>query len=166
MATVYLARSIGSEGFERLVAVKCMHAHVAADREFVGMFVDEARLAARIHHPNVVATLDLGDGPDGLYLVMEYVEGETLAGLLRALQAAEAHLPPAVALRIAVELLDGLEAAHSLAGARGEPLNVVHRDVSPQNVLVGSDGVTRLTDFGIARAEDRVSSTRAGEVKG
>jgi serine/threonine-protein kinase len=166
MATVHLARALGMGGFERLVAIKVMHAGLSVDGDFVAMFLDEARVAARIRHPNVVATLDMEQGPDGLFLVMEFVEGPSLSAMLRALAKKDQPLPLGIALRIMVDALLGLHAAHELTGPGGEPLNVVHRDVSPHNVLVGLDGVTKITDFGVARAEARLSSTRGGEVKG
>ncbi len=166
MANVYLGRALGVAGFQRLVAIKLLHPHVAADRQFITMFLDEARLAARVRHPNVVATLDLQHGADGHYLVMEYVEGDSLLGLLRQTAKLNKPMPAGIAIRIMLETLHGLHAAHELTGDQGEPLHLVHRDVSPHNILVGADGVTRLTDFGIARAEERISHTRDGQVKG
>jgi serine/threonine-protein kinase len=166
MATVYLGRALGAAGFQRLVAIKCLHPHVAADEQFVDMFMDEARLAARIRHPNVVPTLDLENGDDGLFLVMEYVEGDGLLGLLRAAAKQGEAIPPMIAIRIMLDVLHGLQAAHELTGDRGEPLRIVHRDVSPHNILVGTDGICRITDFGIARAESRVTHTREGQIKG
>jgi serine/threonine-protein kinase len=166
MATVYLGRALGAAGFQRLVAIKCLHPHIVADVEFVDMFMDEARLAARIRHPNVVPTLDLENGNDGLFLVMEYVEGDSLLGILRAAAKAGEPIPPMIAIRIVLDTLHGLQAAHELTGDRGEPLRIVHRDVSPHNILVGTDGISRITDFGIARAETRISHTREGQIKG
>ncbi len=166
MANVYLGRAIGAAGFSRLVAIKCLHPHIAADQQFVTMFLDEARLAARIRHPNVVATLDLERSAEGLYLVMEYVEGDSLLGILRNTVKANRPIPAGVAIRIILDALAGLHAAHELADDHGVPLQLVHRDVSPHNIMVGADGVTRLTDFGIARAEERVSHTRDGQLKG
>jgi serine/threonine-protein kinase len=166
MATVFLGRALGAAGFQRLVAIKCLHPHVAKDEEFVGMFMDEARLAARIRHPNVVPTLDLENGDDGLFLVMEFVDGEGLLGLLRSVFKDRKRVPVPIALRIALDVCAGLHAAHELTGQNGEPLRLVHRDVSPHNILVGVDGVARITDFGIARAEERLSVTRDGQIKG
>ena len=166
MAMVYLARALGAAGFQRLVAIKLMHAQYANDEEFVGMFMDEARLAARIRHPNVVATLDLENDDEGLYLVMEYIEGETLLALLRSTVKAGRRIPPSITLRIVLDMLNGLHAAHELTGDMGEPLRLVHRDISPHNVLVGIDGISRITDFGIARAEERMTATKDGQVKG
>ncbi len=166
MATVHLGRALGAGGFERLVAIKTMHPHLAAEEEFVAMFLDEARLAARIRHPNVVATVDVQQDDDGLFLVMEYIEGPSLSRLLRALQKKDRRLPLDIGLRIFLEALAGLHAAHELTGPGGEPLHLIHRDVSPHNILVGTDGITRITDFGVARAASRLASTRTGSAKG
>ncbi|HEY2370147.1 MAG TPA: serine/threonine-protein kinase, partial [Polyangiaceae bacterium] len=130
------------------------------------MFLDEARLAARIRHPNVVPTLDLQHGSEGPYLVMEFVEGESLLGLLRQTVKANKPMPAGIAIRVVLDALAGLHAAHELKGDLGESLNLVHRDVSPHNILVGVDGVARIVDFGIARAEERIGTTRDGQVKG
>ena len=164
MATVYLGRALGGGGFERLVAIKVLHPHVATEPEFVAMFLDEARLAAQIRHPNVVGTIDLVQDP--LFLVMDYIEGPSLHLLLRTCRRQRQPFPIGIALRIFLDVLAGLHAAHELTGHRGEPLNLVHRDVSPHNVLVGSDGISRITDFGVARAESRISATRGGALKG
>jgi serine/threonine-protein kinase len=157
---------VGEGGFERLVAVKVMHEHIAAEQEFRSMFLDEARLAARIRHPNVVAVIDVQKAPEGLFLVMDYVDGPSLHQLRRKLSERHDKLPLAITLRIFVDVLTGLHAAHELSGSDGAPLNLVHRDVSPQNILVGRDGVSRITDFGVARAEARITSTRGGQLKG
>ncbi len=166
MAHVFLARKIGSGGFERLVAVKLLHVNLADDDEFVQMFLDEARLAARIHHPNVVPILDLGNEGGQLFMVMDYVEGDTLAAVQRTAITLQRAIPLGVSLRIILDALIGLDAAHELRDPEGEPLNLIHRDVSPQNILVGSDGAARLVDFGIARAERRLSLTSVGVLKG
>jgi serine/threonine protein kinase len=166
MATVFLARALGAAGFHRLVAIKLLHAHVAADQQFIAMFLDEARLAARIRHPNVVPTVDLQDGPEGHYLVMEYVEGDSLLGLLRQSAKNNKPMPAGIAIRVVLDALAGLHAAHELTGDQGEPLHLVHRDVSPHNILIGVDGVGRIVDFGVARAEERLGTTRDGQVKG
>ncbi|MDB4995722.1 MAG: Protein kinase [Myxococcaceae bacterium] len=166
MATVYLARALGAGGFQRLVAIKALHAHVADDEVFTSMFMDEARLAARIRHPNVVPTLDLENGADGLFLVMEFVEGDSLVGLVRALARAQQPLAPAITLRVMLDVLAGLRAAHELTDDEGELLNLVHRDVSPHNILLGVDGITKITDFGVARANARIGITREGQIKG
>ncbi len=165
MATVYLSRSIGAKGFSRLVAIKRLHPHLEAEDDFVQMFLDEARLAARIRHPNVVATLDVEDS-EGLYIVMEYIEGVTLLMLWRQAAKQGERMPVPVAARILLDTLGGLHAAHELLDDNGEFLGLVHRDVSPQNILLGVDGVARITDFGIAKASSRLTMTRDGQLKG
>ncbi|MEJ7731049.1 MAG: protein kinase [Polyangiaceae bacterium] len=167
MATVHLGRLHGEAGFTRVVAVKRLHGELARDPEFVAMFLDESRIAARIRHPNVVQTTDVIAAGDELFLVMEYVEGESLVRLLRAHCRCGVGPPPrAVVAAVIHGVLHGLHAAHQARSERGEPLEVVHRDVSPQNVLVGSDGVARVLDFGIAKAVGRAQVTRAGQLKG
>jgi len=166
MATVYLARLSGAGGFQRLFAIKRMHPHLAWEAEFVQMFLDEGRLAAHIHHPNVVPTLEVGVSDAGYYLVMEYIEGETLSGLVTAASSRNETVPPRVLARVLLDILNGLSAAHDLLDDDGQPLQIVHRDVSPQNVIVGIDGTSRITDFGVARAATRIASTRDGQLKG
>jgi len=166
MATVFLARLTGVGGFQRFVAIKRLHPHLAGEKEFVEMFLDEARLAAGIHHSNVVSILEVGASPLGYYLVMEYVEGDTLARLLARAAGKGQRLPTPIALRIVVDTLFGLHGAHELRDDKGKILDLVHRDVSPQNVLVGIDGMARITDFGVARATSRLTSTRVGQLKG
>ena len=167
MAAVYIARAIGVAGFERLVAVKVLHPHLAYEEEFISMFLDEARLAARIRHPNVVPTLDISDsGGDGYFLVMEYIEGDHLGALLGRSAKQGRRLETSLVMKMIIDGLGGLGAAHSLTDDKGEPLNIVHRDVSPHNIMVGTDGISRLTDFGVAKAEVRMASTRAGQFKG
>jgi eukaryotic-like serine/threonine-protein kinase len=164
MAVVHLARALGAGGFERLVAIKAMHQHIASEPEFVAMFLDEARLAARIRHPNVVATIDVQEDP--LFLVMEYIEGPSLYLVLRELRKRQNPMDQGVALRVVLDTLAGLHAAHEQTGSDGAPLEIVHRDVTPHNILMGVDGISRITDFGVARAASRLSSTRGGQVKG
>jgi serine/threonine-protein kinase len=166
MGTVYLARTGGIGGFQRLVALKVMHEHLAEHEGYVKMFLDEARLAARIHHPNVVPIVDVGDDGGRLYLVMDYVEGTAASKLVNAANKAGGPMPPAVAIRIVLDTLRGLHSAHQLTGDDGELLGLVHRDVTPHNILVGVDGVARLTDFGVARAEARLYQTQGAELKG
>lgn len=165
MAKVYVGRQVGAAGFERIVAIKCCHDHLRQNRAFVEMFLDEARLAARIRHHNVVATLDVSDG-NPLYLVMEYVEGCSLSALARAARKEGQRVPLDVALRVMCDALAGLHAAHECCGPDGERLGVVHCDVTPQNILVGVDGSARLTDFGIARATARMAVEDESVVKG
>jgi serine/threonine-protein kinase len=166
MATVHFGRLVGPAGFARPVAIKRLHPQFARDPDFVQMFLDEARLAARIAHPNVVQTLDLVDTADEIFLVMEYVRGLSLASLVRTLRRRGERVPPRIASGIVVGVLEGLHAAHEAKDDRGARLDLVHRDVSPHNVLVGTDGVARLLDFGVAKAAGRLQTTRDGKVKG
>ena len=167
MATVHLGRLIGEVGFTRTVAIKRLHPQFASDPEFVSMFLDEARLAARVQHPNAVHILDVVSAGSELFLVMDYVPGESLSRLLRVLRQQGVHgVPPHIASAIACGMLHGLHAAHEATNERGQPLDIVHRDVSPQNVLVGTDGAARLLDFGVAKAAGRLQTTRDGQVKG
>jgi serine/threonine-protein kinase len=160
MAQLYLARLTGVEGFEKLVAIKMIHQHLAEHPEFVKMFIDEARLASRIAHTSVAHIIELGRQGKTLYIAMEYVEGESLGALLRKL------LPPfRITARIAADVAAGLHAAHELRDGQGELLGVVHRDVSPQNVLISYKGATKVVDFGVARARGRLHTTQ-GELKG
>ena len=166
MATVFLARLGGVGGFQRFVAIKRLHPHLAAEAEFVEMFLDEARLAAGIHHPHVVPILEVGTSDSGYYLVMEYIEGDTLARIIARAVSTGDLVPRPIVVRIMLDSLAGLHAAHELADPGGQLVGLVHRDVSPQNVLVGVDGSSRITDFGVARATARLSTTRAGQLKG
>ena len=167
MATVHFGRLLGPVGFRRTVAIKRLHAQFAGSQEFARMFVDEARLASRVRHPNVVSTLDVVSVTGELFLVMDYVPGETLARACTACGADTYEpVPPAIASAIVAGVLHGLAAAHDARSERGAPLGLVHRDVSPQNILVGEDGVARVLDFGIAKATGRLQVTREGQVKG
>ena len=166
MATVHFGRLQGAAGFARSVAIKRLHPQYAKDPDFVGMFLDEARLAARIAHPNVVPTLDIVSQGDELLLVMEYVRGSSLSRLLRTLTQKGERMPTRIAAAITAGALRGLHAAHEAKSEAGEKLEIVHRDVSPQNVLVGTDGIARVLDFGVAKAAGRVQTTREGQLKG
>ncbi len=166
MATVHLARLTSVEGFSRVVAVKRMHRHLLENDELKQMFVAEARLAARVRHPNVVPILDVLSHERELLIVLEYVHGESLHALMRAATARGMKVPRPIACTIAVAALQGLQAAHEAKDERGRPLGLVHRDVSPQNILVGEDGVTRVLDFGVAKAIQAQSETHPGVLKG
>ena len=165
MGTVYLARLVGAGGFERLMAIKLMHEHLAHDEQFVTMLLDEARTAANIHHPNAVGIVDIASSAVGYYLVMNYVEGFSLWHVMTH-PALDARARIRLTTRLIADALHGLHAAHTARDAKGEKLGIVHRDVSPQNVLVGTDGVGRIVDFGIALAASRVASSRPGVLKG
>ncbi|MCA9604887.1 MAG: serine/threonine protein kinase, partial [Myxococcales bacterium] len=162
MATVYAGTREGEP-----VAVKLLHPHLAEDAHIRAMFLHEANLASRLEHPNVVRVFDHGEHPvHGAYILMELLEGGDLSGLLAAAAERERRVPPRIVARLVVDLCCGLEAAHSLTGDDGAPLRLVHRDVSPHNLLVGTDGVARLTDFGIAKSDERYTMTRPGQLKG
>ncbi len=166
MATVHFGRLVGPEGFSRTVAIKRLHPQFAKDPSFSSMFMDEARLAVRIRHPNVVPILDVIQKEGELFLVMEYIQGEALSKLHAAVMANGQPIPLGFTLSIMTGVLHGLHAAHEARSDRGEPLGIVHRDVSPQNILVGVDGVARVLDFGVAKAANRASTTADGSVKG
>ncbi|MFK7986447.1 MAG: serine/threonine protein kinase [Sandaracinaceae bacterium] len=170
MATVYLARADGPAGFEKLVALKRIHPHLAKERAYVEMFLDEARIASRITHANVCSVFDFGEVEGEYFIAMEYLVGEPLSQVLRRLhkQREMIRRPQYMLLvaRVMSEACEGLHAAHELRDPRGEPLGVVHRDVSPQNLFVTFDGTCRVVDFGIARARDKIHQTATGELKG
>jgi eukaryotic-like serine/threonine-protein kinase len=166
MGTVHLGRLQGGAGFSRIVAIKRLNPLLAKQAEFLRMFLDEARLAGRVRHPNVVPTSDVVEADGEVLLVMEYVHGDSLSRLLR-LTRDRGHLPqPAIASAVLSGVLYGLHAAHEATDERGEPLGIVHRDVSPQNILVGTDGIARLVDFGVAKATGRLQTTNEGQIKG
>ncbi len=166
MGSVYLGRVTGTAGFSRLVAIKRLHPDLAAQKEFVGMLVDEARLASQIRHTNVIDTLDLVVSDGAFSLVLEYVEGDSLSRLLRTAAQLGEPVPRRIALAVMYGVLRGLDAAHEARREDGQPLGIVHRDISPQNVLIGVDGIPRVIDFGVAKATGRFDSTRPGEVRG
>ncbi len=166
MATVYLGRAVDGREGALLVAIKRPHKHLATDKVFMSMLLDEARLASAIDHESVVKVRELGFEGGEPFIVMDYVEGSSLDALRKELATAERAVDARVAVRIILDALAGLAAAHELRDDSGKPLGIIHRDVSPHNVLIGCDGRGRLTDFGIAKAEDRVQVTRTHEVKG
>ncbi len=166
MATVHLGRLSGPAGFSRTVAIKRLHPNFAKDADFVAMFLDEARLAARIRHPNVVPTLDVVATDDEVFLVMDYVQGESLSKLRRAIAGRGQATDTRIVAAVMSGVLHGLHAAHIATDEHGESLDIVHRDVSPQNILVGADGAARLLDFGVAKAMGRAQTTQDGKVKG
>ena len=170
MASVYLARAEGSPGFEKLVALKRIHPHLANEKGYVEMFLDEARIASRITHANVCSVFDFGEADGEYFIAMEYLVGEPLSRVQRrvlanAEQRSSALLPARMA-RIIADACEGLHAAHELKDANGESLNVVHRDVSADNLFITYDGATQIVDFGIAHARQRLHQTEAGQVKG
>ncbi len=166
VGTVDIALQRGAAGFERLVVVKRVHRFLLKNKDSYAMFRDEARLASSIRHPNVVPVVDVVELDGELLLVMDYVEGVSLSTLRKAYTDAGSSLPAPIASRILSDVLSGLHGAHEAADLRGKKLEIVHRDVSPQNVLVGIDGVARVIDFGIAKAVGRLTETQSGLIKG
>ena len=167
MASVWLARLRGKRGFEKLFAIKTIKTELNEDARFQEMFLDEARIASGIQHPNVAQIFDLGEQEDVLYIVMEWVDGDSLAKIRRLAEKNLAPIPLGITLRIIADACAGLHAAHQLADAKGVSLGVVHRDVSPQNIIVSSAGSVKVIDFGVAKARDRFAGeTRGGVVKG
>lgn len=177
MAEVFLGRRTGPHGFEKYVAVKRILPELASDRDFLGMFIDEARIGAKLHHPNVVQVFDFGEVDGAPYIVLELVQGSTAGQLLRAVPPVRREpsdavtvAPPTVsvatALHVALSVLRALAYAHDLRDERARPLNLVHRDVSPSNVLFDTSGGVKLTDFGIVRFTDMDRRTITGQVKG
>ncbi len=165
-ASIFLARQPGAAGFNKLVCLKTLLPERASDTDFVAMFLDEARLAARLNHPNCVQIYDLGRVRGVYYISMEYIFGETLWGLLTTVTRLRTPLPPAHVAAIVAAVCDGLHHAHELKDPNGRPYNLVHRDVSPQNVMISYEGQTKVLDFGIAKAETGRAPTMAGVVKG
>jgi serine/threonine-protein kinase len=167
MATLYLARIRGPQNFEKLIAIKKIHDHLSSEQEFVEMFLDEARISAMIHHPNVVQIFDLGSIDGAYFIAMEYVHGQDLAQLLRAVLRTQNKTYSWVhAARMVADAANGLHAAHELENQDGRPMGLVHRDISPQNILVGYDGHVKVVDFGIAFAAEKISQTGVGTLKG
>src|SRR3954470_23534731 len=162
MATLYLARRHGAAGFSRLVALKMIHPHMVEQPAFVEMFVDEARICSRITHPNVVHVEEFGVIDGVHYLVMEYLDGCSVSELLQVCGRRRRRLDPELAARVVMQIARGLHAAHETLDQDGEPLEIVHRDISPSNILLSVDGNAKLIDFGIARAKNRLSETQAG----
>jgi eukaryotic-like serine/threonine-protein kinase len=166
MASVHLGRLLAPNGLGRTVAIKRMHREYTRDPDFCAMFMDEARFVGRLRHRNVVRMVDVVRSAEGLFLVMEYIHGESLSRLMRLAREAQERIPPRIAATILHGVLLGLHSAHELADADGKLLGVVHRDVSPQNIIVGADGIPRVLDFGVAKATGRMQTTREGQLKG
>jgi serine/threonine-protein kinase len=166
MASVHLGRLVGPAGFSRLVALKLLHPIYAHDDDHYTMLLDEARLSSRVRHPNVVQTLDVVHDGENLCIVMEYVHGVTLASALESASRRGERVPAAIVSAVLVGALHGLHAAHEARGEDGASLGIVHRDVSPQNVLVGVDGLARVLDFGVAKALRKDHVTIEGRIKG
>ena len=165
MAELYLARSTGIEGFEKLIVCKRILPQYTSRKDIVEMFLDEARIAAMLHHSNIVQVFDIGEDGGNYFFAMEFLHGEDTSRLMKAVTARREQLPLEHAINIMLGVCAGLHYAHELKRAN-EPLNLVHRDVSPQNVFVTYDGGIKLLDFGIAKAENKSSATRVGQLKG
>src|SRR5258705_9274554 len=166
MAEVFVAKAFGVEGFERLLAIKKILATMGEDAEFIHMFVDEARIAVQLSHANIVQVLELGKHDENLYIAMEYISGRDLRQLIERFRKREQSVPVPQACLIVAEVCEALDYAHRKRDAQGRPLGIVHRDVSPQNVLVSFEGEVKLIDFGIAKAAGKGSKTQAGILKG
>ena len=166
-AEIYLARIAGEAGFEKYVVCKCLLDHLADQPEYVNMFLDEARIGAQLDHSNIVQTLELGEHNGRYYMVMEYLAGMSLSTMAKKAQERVAGgLPIDLTLALCAMACGGLHYAHERTSADGKPLNIIHRDVSPQNLVVSFEGVLKLVDFGIAKAEMRETHTKSGTIKG
>lgn len=166
MADVWLARATGAEGFQKTVVIKTLLPHLATEPEFVRMFIDEALFAANLSHPNIVHIFDLGEVQNAYFIAMEYISGRTLRHIQRELKRTRRVPPPWLVLQVACMVCEALQYAHGKLDADGKPLKLVHRDISPENVMVSFDGETKVLDFGIAKATTAVSKTRVGVLKG
>lgn len=166
MAEVYLAKAFGVEGFERILAIKRILPNMAEDEEFISMFVDEARISVQLNHANIVQIYELGKHEEQYYIAMEYVAGKDLRQIIDHYRRNDQVIPLPMAAFITSQICEGLDYAHNKKDPGGKPLNLIHRDVSPQNILVSFEGEVKVTDFGIAKAEDRASKTQAGVLKG
>ncbi len=166
MAEVFVARRLGPHGFQKRVALKRILPQHARDAEFVGMFIDEARLAARLEHPGIVSVFDFGEHDGALFMAMEMVDGTTVGRLLRTVSSRRETVPLGPALHVALEAASALAYAHELTDERGKPLHIVHRDVSPANLLLDRRGRVKLTDFGIARCRTTTQRTDDGHIRG
>jgi serine/threonine-protein kinase len=166
MAEIFLAKQVGVEGFEKNVVIKRMLPHLSGASDFVSMFLDEARLAASLTHPNIVQISDLGFADGCYFICMEYLPGEDFSTVLRTARRRGEHAPLNVVLRVLTEAAVGLHFAHEAVDQKGNRLNLVHRDISPSNIFITYSGQVKVLDFGIAKAESRITSTGAGVVKG
>lgn len=166
MAEVFLARQEGLEGFEKTICIKRIRPHLSSQPNFVQMFLNEAKLAAQLNHPNIVQIYDLGRVNDSYFIAMEYISGRDMSRIIPKAEKAGISFPMIYALRIASNVCEGLYFAHTKGDAYGNPLNIVHRDITPENILVSFSGTVKIVDFGIAKANTQLEQTRAGEIKG
>src|SRR5437763_1414769 len=166
MAEVYLAKQAGAAGFEKMVCLKRILPHLARDKQFVEMFLHDARVAARLDHPNIVSIFDLGEANGNYFVAMEFIDGPSLRAVARRAHERGERLPIAEVVKIVSMAAGGLHYAHDLAGPDGKPLGLVHRDISPDNILVHRNGMAKVVDFGIAKAANSSGMTRTGTLKG
>ena len=166
MAELFLAKHVGMEGFEKVVAIKRILAHLAHDDEFVNMFRDEARLVAKLSHPNIVQIYDLGKSADSYFIAMEYIPGRNLASIAKKARQKGEAFPPLYIARAMAQACEALHYAHTRQDVDGRSMGIVHRDVSPQNIILSFSGAVKLVDFGIAKAATKIAHTRAGVLKG
>jgi serine/threonine protein kinase len=166
MAEVFKAKTFGVEGFERLLAVKRILPNIAEDEEFIAMFIDEAKIAVQLQHANIAQIFDLGKVEDSYFIALEYVPGKDLRSIFDRLRGRGEVMTIQQACHIIMQVCEGLDYAHNKRDAQGRELHLVHRDISPQNVLIGYDGEVKLIDFGIAKAAGKASKTQAGILKG
>lgn len=166
MGYLYLARAEGPGGFERLAALKMIHEHLSREPAFVEMFLEEARIAARIHHPNVITVYEIGEHAGQYFIAMDYIHGETLYLTLCRRWKTDLGFPFDIAAHIVANAAEGLHQAHELCDPNGQPWDVVHRDMTPGNIMIGYDGTVRVMDFGIAKAADQLTRTAPGTQKG
>ena len=166
MAEIYLAKTRGVAGFEKYLALKLIHPNYADDESFVNMLIEEAKIAVRLNHVNIAQVFDLGRHDGRYFISMEYVDGADLFQLMRRLSERDIDVPIDVATYVVQEICTGLDYAHRVCDSDGKPLEIIHRDVSPQNILLSSSGEVKLVDFGIAKATSRSLKTQAGVIKG
>jgi serine/threonine-protein kinase len=166
MAEIFLARQMGPEGFEKTVVLKRIRPHLGDKKSFVRMFLNEAKLAAQLNHPNIIHIHDLGKVGDSYFIAMEYLFGRDMRRVIPKAEQQGIAFPIVYACKIASQVLEGLYYAHEKSDLQGQPLGIVHRDVTPENIFVSFDGGVKVLDFGIAKAANQVEMTRAGEIKG
>ena len=166
MAEIFLARQAGLEGFEKTIVIKRIRPHLSKQGSFVKMFLNEAKLAAQINHPNIVQIYDLGKINESYFIAMEYIFGRDMRRIIPKADTKEIPFPMVYALKIASSVCEGLFYAHQKADIYGNPLNIVHRDITPENIFVSFDGTVKVLDFGIAKAANQIEQTKAGEIKG
>jgi len=166
MAEIFLARQAGLEGFEKTIVIKRIRPHLSKQPNFVKMFLNEAKLAAQLNHPNIVQIYDLGKIGESYFIAMEYIFGRDMRRIIPKADALGIPFPMVYALKIASSVCEGLYYAHARTDLYGNALNIVHRDVTPENIFVSFDGTVKVLDFGIAKAANQIEQTRAGEIKG